>query len=73
MQWASRTPVGLLIVPLVPSEEAAGAVTLASVIVLLLNVYLCVLHIGEGDADHNHSTRIFVREVQPLPKLIHVL
>ena len=57
-------PEGLLAVPLVPAQQAVGA--LASIIVRLLQPHLGVLDIGEGNAKDQDGPCIAVCKVQPL-------
>lgn len=56
-------PESLLAVPLVPTQQAVGA--LACIIVGLLQAHLGVLDIGEGDPEDQDSPGIAVGKVQP--------
>ena len=58
------TPEGLLGVPLVPTQQAVGA--LAGIIVGLLQPHLGIFHIGEGYAKDEHRPGIAVCKVKPL-------
>ena len=58
------TPEGLLGVPLVPTQQAVGALT--GIIVGLLQPHLGIFHIGEGYAKDEHRPGIAVCKVKPL-------
>ena len=64
MDRGAGRPEGLLAVPLVPAEQAVGA--LPCIIVGLLQPHLGVLHIGEGDAEDEHRSGVAVCKIQTL-------
>jgi hypothetical protein len=62
--WGAA-PEGLLGVPLIACEEGTRPVTLAGIVVPLLQVDLGVFDIGVGDPKDDDPPRIPVREVKP--------